>query len=313
MKQLAGQYERTKKVLSKRRRDLANFTGVTLPEHFLPAAPRAFARFVPERSDDFAWENDLVAFRAYGPALRHGPENSGIDCWFKRVPYPIIDKWYLEDRVKLPYGKATKSYHQDHGEGYDGYKVGDSRGCGGISLWADGQLQNSKTFVAQRLIENTPQRVTFELDYSSDWNGKALRETKRITLVMGQRLYQCDARFTLDGAPAKFEVGIGLMPQEKASQAVFSQKSGIMQIWEMHEGFGLGTGMIIDPSRVVDMIHHTDPSGQSQALCIAHTDANGSIRWFAGFAWQGQGQITSAQQWNTYLTGFTTQFPGFHW
>ena len=292
----------------KRRGDVASFAGVSLPEHFLPAPPRAFARSVPERCDDFAWENDLVAFRAYGPALRHGPENSGIDCWFKRVPYPVIDKWYLADRVKLPYGKAAKSYHQDHGEGYDGYKVGDSRGCGGISVWADGQLQNSKTFVAQRLIEDTPQRVAFELDYASELNGKILRETKRITLIMGQRLYQCDARFTLDGAPAKLAVAIGLMPQEPASRAVFSPQAGLMQIWEMHEGCGLGTGIVIDPARVVNMLHHTDPAGQTQALCLARTDADGGIRWFAGFGWQGQGQITTAQQWSAYLTDFSKRF-----
>ncbi|MEI7910273.1 MAG: glycoside hydrolase family 88 protein [Verrucomicrobiota bacterium] len=293
---------------TKRRSGLASFQGVTLPEHFLPATPRAFARFVPERSDDFAWENDLVAFRAYGPALRHGPENSGIDCWFKRVPYPIIDKWYMEDRVKLPYGKAAKSYHQDHGEGYDGYKVGDSRGCGGISVWADGQLHNSKTFVAQRSIENTPQRVAFELDYASDLNGKVLRETKRITLIMGQRLYQCDSRFTLDGAPATLDVAIGLMPQETASRPVFAPATGILQIWEQHEGLGLGTGIIIAPKRVVNMITHTDAAGQTQALCLARTDATGAVRWFAGFGWQGQGEITSAQQWSTYLTNFSAKF-----
>ena len=44
---------------------------------------------MPERLDDFAWENDLVAFRAYGSAIRRtkGPEDSGIDCWLKRVRY----------------------------------------------------------------------------------------------------------------------------------------------------------------------------------------------------------------------------------
>ncbi|MEI7955722.1 MAG: glycoside hydrolase family 88 protein [Verrucomicrobiota bacterium] len=293
---------------AKQRLNLASFKGVTLPDHFLPAAPRAFARFVPERSDDFAWENDLVAFRAYGPALRHGPENSGIDCWFKRVPYPIIDKWYMQDRIKLSYSKAAKSYHQDHGEGYDGYKVGDSRGCGGISVWVDGNLHDSKTFVAQRMIENTPQRVTFELDYASDLNGKILRETKRITLIMGQRLYQCDARFTLDGIPSKLEVAIGLMPQEKTNNTQFSPTTGIMQIWENHEGYGLGTAVVINPSCVVKMFNRTTPPGQTQALCLARTDDNGSIRWFAGFGWEGQGEITSAEKWNTYLTKFSTLF-----
>ena len=75
-----------------------------------PAEPATFCRFVPERSDDFAWENDKIAFRAYGPALRAGTENSGIDCWLKRVDYPIIDTWYKE-------ASEGKSYHKDHGEG----------------------------------------------------------------------------------------------------------------------------------------------------------------------------------------------------
>ncbi|MCX6876689.1 MAG: glycoside hydrolase family 88 protein [Verrucomicrobia bacterium] len=293
---------------AKRRKDLASFAGVTLPEQFMPATPRAVARFVPERADDFAWENDLVAFRVYGPALRTGPENSGIDCWFKRVPYPIIDKWYIEDRLKLPYGKVAKSYHQDHGEGYDGYKVGDTRGCGGISVWAAGQLHNSETFIAQRVLENTPQRVAFELDYASTLNAKALRETKRITLVMGQRLFQCDSRFTLDGVPAKLEVAIGLTPQVKGTQPVCSPPTGTLYLWEKLEGLGLGTALIIDPSRVVNMMTHTDAAGQTQALCLARTDADGGIRWFAGFGWEGQGAITSAEQWSAYLGDFAAKF-----
>ena len=294
---------------SKRRSDLATFKGVKLPETFLPAKPRAFARFVPERADDFAWENDLVAFRAYGPALRPGPENSGIDCWFKRVPYPIIDKWYLEDRLKLPYGKVNKPYHGDQGEGYDVYKVGDTRGCGGISVWADGQLHNSETFIAHRVIENTPERVAFELDYASDLNGKVLRETKRITLIMGQRLFQSDSRFTLDGKPAaNLEVAIGLAPQVKESKPAFSPKTGAMMIWEKFDGYGLGTGVVIDPARVVKMISHPDASGHTQALCLARTDADGGIRWFSGFGWEGQGDITTAEKWTACLKGFAGKF-----
>ena len=294
---------------AKRRTDLATFKGVKLPEHFLPTTPRAFARFVPERADDFAWENDLVAFRTYGPALRPGPENSGIDCWFKRVPYPIIDKWYLGDRLKLPYGKVAKSYHNDHGEGYDVYKVGDTRGCGGISVWADGSLHNSDTFIANRLIENTPQRVSFELDYASDFKGKVLRETKRITLIMGQRLFQCDSRFTLDEAPAaKLDVAIGLSPQVKGTEPAYSPKTGAMMLWENLDGSGLGTGIVIDPARVVKMKSFTDAAGQTQALCLARTDDKGSIRWFAGFGWQGQGDITTAEQWTAYLKNFAAKF-----
>lgn len=293
---------------AKRRTDLATFKGVTLPEHFLPNTPRVFARFVPERSDDFAWENDLAAFRTYGPALRPERENSGIDCWLKRVPYPIIDKWYLEDRLKLPYGKIAKSYHEDHGEGYDHYEVGDSRGCGGISVWADGELHNSDTFIAQRILENTPQRVAFELDYASELHGKILRETKHITLIMGQRLFQCDSSFTLDGQPAKLDVAIGLGPQVKGTVPVFSPKTGIMSLWETLDNLGLGTGIAIDPARVVKMQTHTDAAGLTQALCLARTDQNGGIRWFSGYGWAGQGEITTAEKWNAYLQKFAAQF-----
>jgi unsaturated rhamnogalacturonyl hydrolase len=294
---------------SKRRPGLATFKGVKLPKAFVPATPRAFARFVPERSDDFAWENDLVAFRTYGPALRPGKENSGIDCWFKRVSYPILDKWYLQDRLKLPYGKINKPYHDDQGEGYDVYKVGDTRGCGGISVWADGKLHDSDTFIAHRVIENTPQRVAFELDYASNLNGKILRETKRITIIMGQRLFQCDSRFTLDGKPAaNLDVAIGLSPQVKETQPVFAPKAGRMALWEKLDGYGLGTGIVIDPARVVEMRTHTDVTGQAQALCLARTGKNGGIRWFAGFGWEGQGDITTAEQWTIYLVKFSAKF-----
>lgn len=58
-----------------------------------------YARFVPERTDDFAWENDRVAFRTYGPEAQrlveerkpNGTLSSGIDLWLKKVTYPIID------------------------------------------------------------------------------------------------------------------------------------------------------------------------------------------------------------------------------
>ena len=290
---------------SKRRTDLASFKDIRLPDRFSPASPRTFARFVPERSDDFAWENDLVAFRTYGPALRPGPENSGIDCWFKRVHYPIIDKWYLEDRLKLPYGKVNKPYHDDQGEGYDVYKVGDTRGCGGISAWADDKLYNSDTFIAHRVIENTPERVSFELDYASDFKGKILRETRRITLLMGQRLFESYSRFTLDGAPAaKLDVAIGLNIQGKDPQVSHLPKEGIMGVWEKLDGYGLGTGIVIDPARVVKMLPFKDSTDQPQTLCLARTDKEGGIRWFSGFGWEGQGVITTEKKWETYLKDF---------
>lgn len=292
---------------SKKKNDVATFEGVTLPESFLPATPRTYARFVPERADDFAWENDLIAFRTYGPALRSGTENSGFDCWFKRVPYPVIDKWYMEDLNKLRYGKVNKSYHEDQGEGLDVYKVGDTRGCGGISAWSDGKIFNSNTYIAHRIIDSTPEKTVFELDFASDFKGQTLRETKRITLIMGERLFQCDSRFTLDGKPAaNLEVAIGLTFQADKDLAIFSAKPNSMMLWETLEGLGIGTGIVIDPSYVVEM--KSKIADQTQALCLARTDDQGGIRWFTGFGWEGQGDITSTEEWATYLEEFSGKY-----
>lgn len=92
-------------------------------------------------NSDFAWENDKVAFRTYGPACQKlfedgkpgGLISSGIDCWLKRVDYPIIDKWYKKN-------EAGGSYHVDDGEGLDNYHVGTTRGCGGTAIIEDGKL-----------------------------------------------------------------------------------------------------------------------------------------------------------------------------
>ena len=61
-----------------------------------------YSRFVPERTDDYAWENNRVAFRMFGPTAQKmveegvpgGTLSSGIDAWLKKVDYPIINNWY---------------------------------------------------------------------------------------------------------------------------------------------------------------------------------------------------------------------------
>ena len=56
------------------------------------------------------------------------------------------------------------------------------------------------------------------------------------------------------------------------------------------------------------MLAHTDPAGQFQALCLARTDDSGYLRWFAGYGWEGQGEIGTADQWKAYLGSFAAKF-----
>ena len=80
-----------------------------IPEEF---SPLVYGRLVPERKDDFTWENNLVAYRVYGPALEEtGEISGGLDIWVKKTENLVIDKWYKDDLAGIA------SYHEDHGEG----------------------------------------------------------------------------------------------------------------------------------------------------------------------------------------------------
>ena len=129
--------------------------------------PLAYSRFVPERTDDYAWENDKVAFRTYGPVAQQmvedsvpgGTLTSGIDAWLKRVDYPIINKWYK----KTLSGAGT--YHEDTGEGLDNFHVGASRGIGGIAVKKDTIFYYSKNFTNWKTLSNGPIRT----DNANKW------------------------------------------------------------------------------------------------------------------------------------------------
>jgi hypothetical protein len=82
-----------------------------------PVAAKTHARFVPERKDDFAWENDLAAYRMYGPALAGENPSNGVDLWLKCTDVPVMDKFYADELER------EISYHENHGEGLDCYDV----------------------------------------------------------------------------------------------------------------------------------------------------------------------------------------------
>ena len=60
-------------------------------------APKTSARYVPERKDDFAWENDKAAYRMYGPALAAENPSCGVDLWLKRTEELVVDTFYYNE------------------------------------------------------------------------------------------------------------------------------------------------------------------------------------------------------------------------
>jgi hypothetical protein len=57
------------------------------------------------------------------------------------------------------------SYHKDNGEGFDGFHVGDTRGCGGLELWKNGKLVTSDTYLAAEIPWTGPEVAEFRSIY----------------------------------------------------------------------------------------------------------------------------------------------------
>jgi hypothetical protein len=257
-----------------------------------------YARFVPERKDDFAWENDLIAFRAYGPALRESAENSGIDAWLKRVGYPIIDKWYRE-------AGEGKSYHQDHGEGLDNYHVGSSAGCGGTGIWLNGEREPLETFREYEVLEAGPERSRFKLIYEQQIEGVVYGEEKTITIEPGKRLFQVESVFLKDHQPAaNLPVCVGLTTHNGKAEAFFNRNEGWIATWEALGDSELGTGARMDPE-LIDSIVMVDREAkdESHIFLVAKTDLQGRISYEAGYGWKKAGMITTRDAWGKYLSG----------
>lgn len=274
------------------------------------ATPLAWARLVPERKDDLAWENDKVAFRIYGPALRPGPEDSGIDLWTKRVARPVIEKWYVEEL------KHGRSYHTDHGEGLDAFKVGDTRGGGGTALWIDGKPVTSDTYVSAEIIWTRSDVAEFHTvyRYPVKVEGRPLHEYRVTRLRMGERLCEISSVFSTQpnqrfrnrkpGIALPHEIAIGLTAQSPDASITLDAAKGLAAIHGPFAGSTLGTGIVVDPATVI-RTEKVPASGKDspgmQAMLIVRPDDQGRVSYRCGFAWGADGEITTAQAWLDYL------------
>lgn len=256
---------------------------------------KAYGRFVRERRDDFAWENDRIAHRMYGAALETWAQepltSSTVDVWTKRVRRLIINDWYLVD-----------DYHRDNGTGGDFYSAGKSRGCGGNGLWINGTLYPSTNFRDSRVLANGPIRVMFELTYKSwDAAGVKVSEVKRVTLDAGQNLDRFESVYTFDGKPKPLEFAAGIKKQP-GSEVVTSKATGVMRVWEPVQVKGngnLGLAVVLDPSEVVSFTE-----GDGNYLVVGKMPASSTVSYYAGFGWDKSGDFAGIVDWDAYMSQF---------
>ena len=259
-----------------------------------------YARFVPERIDDFAWENDKVAFRTYGPEAQRlveegkegGTLSSGIDLWLKKVNYSIIDSWYAKNVTAPGY------YHVEHGEGYDPYHVGSSRGTGGTGIWEKDSLHISKNYTKYRVIATGPLRTVFELDYAP-WSKYGVTETKRISLDLGSNFSKFENTISSSTPIPNYTIGITLH-QEKGTVNINTPK-GIFRHWEPIDDSFVGEGLVIDPKVVKSAMDHRSKAVDQSQILVVTKPKNNTLTYYAGFAWTGSGQVQKVQDWEEML------------
>jgi hypothetical protein len=271
--------------------------------------PKVYGRLITERKDDFAWENDRVAFRIYGSALIpiDGPSN-GLDIWYKRTNNLIIDKWYKDeiDRVR--------SYHDDHGEGLDDYKVGRTLGAGAMAPFENDSLVLNENFVSQELFENGPLRTTFKLTYKDIMmDGKTFGESRTFSLDAGSQLTKVTQEY---GVRDTLTVAAGLVKRAKDDEAysAYMENGTVVVIYEepanekagkVYVGMVFPTGLERVVSNTYTILHPKSQKEEthSHALGVTSYYPNQPITYYTGYGWEKFG-FPSLDSFQNYIGHF---------
>lgn len=284
-----------------------------------PPIVKTLARYVPERMDDFAWESDRIAHRTYGQALikGEGTISSGPDVWIKKNRGLIVDVMY-----------ATKHYHEDNGEFMDDYRVGKSRGCGGVGIWDGQKLYVSSNYRNWRLITTGPIRSEFELTYD-EWDaaGRKVSETKRYSIDAGSWFTKAQSTFSSE-TNSPLTIGIGLAERacgpDGEELIAQDQTEGWMSYWQPEDKpkGTMGVAIVLPkgsveaftndvPDMPESKIHAVVPQPTHEGappirdlLAISQAELGQPFSYYFGACWDRSGDFTNHVAWENYVRRF---------
>ncbi|MDE6339707.1 MAG: DUF4861 domain-containing protein, partial [Muribaculaceae bacterium] len=235
----------------------------------MPADSIVYGRYVPERKDDMAWENDRSAYRAYGPALQESGERAfGYDIWTKSVPHRILDRRYHDDIVN------KVSFHEDHGNGMDVYAVGPTLGGGTAALLDNrGEIVYPYCYKDYKVLDNGPLRFTVKLVYGGETvdGDTAVIETRVISLDRSSYLNKTVISY--DGLSNNKRVAPGIVVHSQNPEGyVLSPESGFMSYSDLTENADNNNGTIF-----VGVVSPDSESFEYKSLSEPAGDAIGHI------------------------------------
>lgn len=256
-----------------------------------PVAARTFCRFVPERKDDFAWENNRIAHRVYGKALEQTPAEMayGIDVWVKRTDSLIINKRYIRG-----------NYHVDAGDGLDYYHVGLTLGAGGIAPFVNDTIRYAGTFNTWKILDNGPLRSIFQLGYD-EWRagGKKVRMTKTVSIDAGSQFTRTEVHFTT-GDSEPLPVVTGIIKRKESGAMLMDEQEGLLAYWEPQHGRDGTTGVAC----IMEASVNTMKVDGTHLLAHAVATPQQPFVYYHGAAWDKGGEIRSAADWFAHAQAF---------
>lgn len=277
-----------------------------------------YGRLVPERKDDFAWENDRGAYRIYGPALqRTGEKSYGTDVWSKNTPELVIDqRYWLEDVVMMPRVEQMRkenrakgdlfyrsiSYHNDHGRGMDLYKVGPTLGCGTPALLVDGQLVYPYCFQNYQILDNGPMRMSVAFDYQpTAVAGDTIVEHRIVTLDKGSNFNRMTVWYEGLTKPQQLASGVVIHSEDKESVVL---GKNYVQYADPTDNVSVNNCQLFVATLYPDGVSKTkkllfsQPSGgnEGHALGIQNNYQGEPFTYYFGSAWSKY-DVRNQQEW----------------
>lgn len=269
---------------------------------------KTYGRFVPERKDDFAWENDKIAHRVYGKALELDPKQHaayGIDVWVKQSDKMVLNERYK--RATAP-GADPKEYHLDRGNGLDYYAVDASLGAGNMMPYVNDTIFYSKYYRTYKILDNGPLRTSFQLTFEP-WNVSKIivNVSKIISIDAGSQLSRMENVYTfIDNKP--MPVVVGIRKRAEAGVISLNEQERFMGYWEptVPEDGTTGVGVVLVDSKNEMLVSKT-AKDYTQLLAKIEVKNNEPVVYYSGAAWDKAGQIKTAKQWFDYLNTFAQE------
>ena len=294
---------------------------------------KACGKYYPERLDDVAWENDLVAFRAYGPGLQaRGERGFGYDLFTKyNTTDPVLESFYAKEldqeaRAKIAelretdpaaaaeLGKAI-SYHNDHGSGMDCYAVGPTLGAGISALMVNDTIAYPWCYKTQEILDNGPLRFTVKLEFNplNIKGDTTVIETRVITLDAGSHLNKTDITFSNLKETLPVVTGIVLHEADSIAAVVTDAANGYMTYVDPTTGSGNGKifvgaafPAVVKESKAVffpEQEKKQRNNADGHVLAYSDYEPDATYEYYWGFAWD-KADIKTAEAWNKYMADF---------